>query len=309
MRKLLAIVLLVGLTGASVAIAQEGGTNPPCSPDDINAQVQALVDKYESGATNATTKQEALDNLKTLRSDVDHLIEYCANLADTGGPAGSEHVGIGTMKDPYQFGYAGDSGEGFSLRVTRYIRPADRIIANENMFNTRPGQDEVYLILGIELDCYEDTSRCESNYFDFELAGDRGVIYQHPFVVYDHDFDVNVFGGTKGEGDLVFLVKKDDPNLKLLYHPSILYPDKSVVYQAEPSLASGIQIQANASINVRSGPSTNAAVMGNLPANEPTIAFGRNGDGTWLQISQGWVFAELVTAQGDIQSLPITSGQ
>jgi hypothetical protein len=307
MRKLLIIAVLVVLTGASVVVAQDGGENTLCSPDDINAQVQALVEKYQSNSTDSTTRQEALDDVKALRADIDKLIDYCANVAETGGVA-SEHVGIGTMKDPYQFGYAGDTGEGFSLRVTRYIRPADRIIANENMFNDRPAQDEVYLILGVELDCYEDTSRCEANYLNFELAGDMGIIYQHPFVVYDQDFEVSVFGGTKGTGDLVFRVKKDDPNLKLLYHPSVLFSDKAVAYQAEPSLASGIQIEARASINVRSAPSTNAPVLGNLPANQPTIAFGRNADGTWLQIGQGWVFAELVTVQGDIQSLPITSG-
>ena len=62
-----------------------------------------------------------------------------------------------------------------------------------------------------------------------------------------------------------------------------------------------VEITANNGINVRGGPSTNAAVIGSLTSGETAVANGRNADSSWLRIqlpdsdALGWVFADLVT--------------
>jgi hypothetical protein len=264
------------------------------------------VSAYNEAQANVSDNASALSQLQTMQKALQDLNDLCANVAVPGKP-GEESIGSGTIADPYAFGVAGDTGEGASLRVVGYIRPADNLIRNANMFNDRPGEGEEYIILTVELVCNNDNpDRCESNYLDFELTGNSGTIYSHPFVVYDNEFDVGVFAGGSGQGDLVFLIRQNDTNLKLLYRAN-MFSNDVVAYEAEPSLSTGVQITATSNVNVRNGPSTNAAVVGNLPASQAVIAFGRNSNGTWLQIPNGWVFAELVTAAGDIQTLPVTS--
>ena len=112
--------------------------------------------------------------------------------------------------------------------------------------------------------------------------------------------------GTKAKGDIVFKIKKDDTNLRLLFTASLI-GDDYVYFYAEPSLAGGIQVSSTAAVNIRSGAGKNFDVTGSLPANTPATAFGRSADGTWLQIPEGWVFSTLVKTDGDIQSLPVTA--
>ncbi|MFN8373077.1 MAG: SH3 domain-containing protein [Anaerolineae bacterium] len=74
-----------------------------------------------------------------------------------------------------------------------------------------------------------------------------------------------------------------------------------------------VTITANGSLNVRGGPSTNQAIIASLAAGDTMTAVGRNSDGSWLHIgledgSFGWVFAQLVTVEGDANALPIAEG-
>lgn len=71
-------------------------------------------------------------------------------------------------------------------------------------------------------------------------------------------------------------------------------------------------VSATASINVRGGPSTNDAVIGTLAAGESVTANGRLEDGSWLRIAlpdgeTGWVFAQLVTGEGDLSQLAVVT--
>ena len=75
-----------------------------------------------------------------------------------------------------------------------------------------------------------------------------------------------------------------------------------------------LQITAGSRANVRSAPSTNAAVAGALGAGETVAADGRNADASWVHIQladggSGWVFAQLVSADGDLNSLDVTEGE
>lgn len=67
-------------------------------------------------------------------------------------------------------------------------------------------------------------------------------------------------------------------------------------------------------LNIRQGPSRTTSSLGKLPKETTVKAVGRNGDGTWLQIQVpdssdlGWVSAEFVTVEGDVNTLPVVSG-
>lgn len=274
-----------------------------CSAPDISERVDEAIENYQANRVSADDMESALDELDNLQRALNNVQDLCANVAS------DEPVsqGSGTIQDPFVFGTAGDTGQGFSIQLTGFIRPADQIIRGENMFNDRPGDGEVYVILELTVQCDDDFSgRCETNYFNFEMTGEQGTIYEPASVVYEDKLDVGLFAGGTATGGLPFLIRADDTNLKLLYRPSS-FGDEFVVFEAEPSLASGVEITASASVNVRSGPGTNFGVAGNLPAGESIVAFGRNADGTWLQISTGWVFTELVTTTGEIEGLPVTS--
>ena len=72
----------------------------------------------------------------------------------------------------------------------------------------------------------------------------------------------------------------------------------------------GIIITAIRNRSVRSGPSVVSDQLGILQRGEKALAVGRNEAGTYLQIENGWVlFAHQVKADGDIMSLPVTSGE
>ena len=56
----------------------------------------------------------------------------------------------------------------------------------------------------------------------------------------------------------------------------------------------------------RVGPSKDLDFTGVFNRGEQLLALGRNQDGSWLEISFGWIPADLVDAGGDIMSLPVT---
>jgi uncharacterized protein YraI len=69
-------------------------------------------------------------------------------------------------------------------------------------------------------------------------------------------------------------------------------------------------VAAQGNVNVRGGPSTDDAIIIGLSDGETLTAIGRSADGTWIQValtdgSTGWVSAELVTAQGNEETLNI----
>jgi len=71
-------------------------------------------------------------------------------------------------------------------------------------------------------------------------------------------------------------------------------------------------VSANGSINIRSGPTTESDVVAGLRAGQTVTAVGRLEDSSWLNIilpdstsDTGWVSAQLVTAEGEIESLDV----
>jgi hypothetical protein len=73
-----------------------------------------------------------------------------------------------------------------------------------------------------------------------------------------------------------------------------------------------LPVSATGNINVRSGPSTNDAIAGTLSSGESVTANGRLEDGSWLRVeladgAVGWVFADLVSGEGDLSTLAVVS--
>lgn len=319
-RKGLAVLMiaLMLISGGAMVSAQDGGAESDvCSAAYIYDSVNAIFAAYQQAASTVQDREGATAALTMLREELDKLDALCGEGAVTATPVPTSTAilsptpfapSLGTRDNPYPFGEAGDSGAGFTLRVTGFVRPADRIIRDANVVNPIPPDGREYAIVSVELDCIAGTNgRCEADAIDFELTGDQGVIYQYPFVFYDNELDINVFNGTKATGNLVFMIRDDDANMQLLYTGSMFAQQDVVVYAAEPSLEDGVMVESVvASLNIRSGPGTSFRVAGSLKRGSPVLAFGRNGAGTWLQIEQGWVAADFVTANGDIMALPVT---
>lgn len=72
------------------------------------------------------------------------------------------------------------------------------------------------------------------------------------------------------------------------------------------------KVIATQSINVRSQPSQNARILGQLDPNQEVLIVGRNEDGSWLQIiyreNKAWVAAFLLQVEGDVTAIPQLMG-
>ena len=73
-----------------------------------------------------------------------------------------------------------------------------------------------------------------------------------------------------------------------------------------PITTDAVTVKAAVNRSLRSGPDDSFEVAGNLPGGEATLALGRNGDGSWLQVEYGWIPAGQVEISGDIAGLPVT---
>jgi len=83
----------------------------------------------------------------------------------------------------------------------------------------------------------------------------------------------------------------------------------AVDYEPPPVL---LDVTATSNINVREGPSTTHAVIGSLNNGQTITSDGRNEAGDWLRIQleeneTGWVYAPLMTVDGEIAALPVAT--
>lgn len=76
---------------------------------------------------------------------------------------------------------------------------------------------------------------------------------------------------------------------------------------------SSILVTATGKLNVRGGPSTNHSVIGQVTEGQIVNAIARNQASDWLHVELsedrvGWIYAPLVTADGDIRDLDVLEG-
>jgi hypothetical protein len=299
--KFIVLALLVALT-SGILYAQDS-ENEACSPAGLATLIERSYATFNERGESAADSVAYLQAAGTFRDTLSEIIDGCAEVE---GPDDGS-AGTGTFPDPFRFGISGNVGNGLVVKVVGLLRPADSIIRGYNPYNDRPGANQEYVIVKLEVFCEEGgSSSCDTNYFDYSLVGNKGVVYDFASVVDDNKIDVEIFPGATGSGEIAFLIDSTDSDLKLIYSESFGSSD-GVFFEAEPSKDSGLEITATSNVNIRSSASTNAGVVGSLAPNTPVLAFGRNQDGTWLQTASGWVFADLVNVDGDIQQLPVTS--
>lgn len=84
---------------------------------------------------------------------------------------------------------------------------------------------------------------------------------------------------------------------------------------AAPSMPDRVMATANDNLRIRSGPSTGAAVVGQLKKGESAQVMGRSAASDWLQITlptnpaaRGWVAALYVTTGMPVSAVPVVSG-
>lgn len=73
-----------------------------------------------------------------------------------------------------------------------------------------------------------------------------------------------------------------------------------------PVTTDAVTVKAAGKRFLRSGPDDSFDVTGDLPGGEAALALGRNGGGSWLEVSSGWLPADQVAISGDVMALPIT---
>jgi uncharacterized protein YraI len=71
----------------------------------------------------------------------------------------------------------------------------------------------------------------------------------------------------------------------------------------------GITLSSGQIVNLREGPGTNYAVVGQIAPSQPYAITGKSPDGAWWQIdsagSKAWVIGQLVTTNGDVNTIAI----
>ena len=67
-----------------------------------------------------------------------------------------------------------------------------------------------------------------------------------------------------------------------------------------------ISLQATGNLELREGPDPSFSQTATLSNDKLTIAVGRNHDGSWVQTPDGWIPSDIVEADRDIDSLPVT---
>jgi uncharacterized protein YraI len=91
----------------------------------------------------------------------------------------------------------------------------------------------------------------------------------------------------------------------------VIFGDSQIRAESLPASSVSFPAQVKSNSNARSGPGTAYAVAGSLAAGTTVTVMGRNSASDWLKINykdgQAWVFATLVTLQGDISRLPVVT--
>ncbi len=73
-----------------------------------------------------------------------------------------------------------------------------------------------------------------------------------------------------------------------------------------PVTTESVLITASSNKTLRNGPDESFDTVGTISRDVPTIAIGRNDNGNWLEIPDGWILARMVDVSGDVMLLPET---
>ena len=291
------------------AVAQDDGS---CEAESIVERVDGIYTEYQATRTTDDSLT-AFNDVENYHSSLGDILDECRNIVELQA-SGVVEVGSGTFDDPYAFGYFGDTGQGYLLKVSDVVRPADQY---RHSWDSAVPVGYQYVALVIEVQCVSPAGDfCEVSSDAFELTGDNGNVYVYDYLLYSSSLDLKLRPGGENSGSVFFIIEADDSNLQLIFkNPYDWSNSYLVVYAAEPAHEQDnpvndtvtITSTSTTNINVRGGPGTSYAIVGSFRNGEQATAVGRNTAGTWVQMQSGWVFAQLVRVDGNLMSLSITS--
>ena len=304
MKSFIAILLMTFACAVMPAIAQDEHN---CSTDAIVERVDSIHVEYQATRSDGDSLA-AFNEVENLYNSLGDILDECRNIVELEA-SGVVEVGSGTFDDPYAYDYFGDTGQGYLLKVSRIIRPADQY---RHRWEDPAPIGFHYVAIVVEVQCIApEENFCEVDDSDFEMTGDSGVVYDNRG--YSSSLEEKLRPGGEGSGSVFFLVEADDSGLLAMFKEG--YYGDVVIYRGEPAPGQVVEEPVNDTvivvgtkrINVRGGPGTSFAIVGTFQTGEQAYAVGRNSAGSWLQLEKGWVFAQLVRAQGNVESLPISS--
>lgn len=277
---------------------------------------------YEEGDINCTFLEELIETHEdrpfarvegvdiTLQTLWQAILEACSESSTPASLSEREEQTrrlepAGTFQDPLTFNKLWCVSEDICLAVYNILRPADKVVTTGNLFNSKADAGHEYVLITLWAYCPESRrDDCKATTQDFELVGSLGTKYATEWFVSGIEFDIALVPGGEDFGVLTFQVRKNDSQLKLL-HKAGIYSNNYKVYEAEPSESMAVKVTSETNANVRTGPGTDNHVIGTFPTGSEDKAYSRNSDGSWLKIMRGWVYADLVNADGDIMELPV----
>jgi hypothetical protein len=296
---------LLLLTGVLLMTMTGYAQDDPCAARSLNRDIDALYNTFLSQRSEVDSEQ-TLSAALEFTNAVQQLLGACG-IATRVSETDVLDPGIGTLEDPYGFLQAGSAGDGVTIRVSELLRPADEMLEREAALPSEPTADQQYIVVYLEVIC-EDGRRedCKLDATKFRLTGDSGTLYDPVMPYYSEFLDMSLLPGRQRAGAYPFLIDAKETNLRLLYYSESIFGAAAPVYYRAQNT---IDIRATAELRVRTGPGVEFEVTGALPEGATSVALGRNEDGTWIQVPEGWVFIDYVDAGGDLMALPVVEPQ
>lgn len=185
-------------------------------------------------------------------------------------------------------------------------------------------QNDCPAIVQLALDATEELCKNE--------VGRNQICYGNVMVSAEAQDNVSGFA-FESPGDIVDLVDVKSLNLSALQSPDewgialikmqanlpdtlpgqnismLMFGDVSIENEATVATPT-VDLNATANANIRSGPGTDFRVIDSVATGDVLTAAGRNEQGDWLYITlvdggQGWIFADLVSTEGDLNTLEV----
>ncbi|MDQ7026661.1 MAG: hypothetical protein Q9P44_14025 [Anaerolineae bacterium] len=295
MRKIIFISLILLL------IIPASGAQEDCEAITVAREVDALYNSFLAtrGEIDATQMMAAAETFHGSMGDI--LLRCGSTAVSISNDIAGEFSGFGTEQDPYAFGQAGAASNGITIRPIEFIRNAEEILGEDVTV------DEEWVLVTVEIGCPADSlNECEANAQNFRLIADSGIVYDSEFVLgYDDLLDVKMPPGRLRTGSLPFHIASTETSFNVLYYPEGLFggDEQEITYYRTENF---VRISATTEVIVRTGPGVRFPPRSSLRQYQEAIAIGRNDNGAWLQIEEGWVFAELVNVEvGNLMWLPV----
>ena len=166
------------------------------------------------------TYTTSADVQKTVPQVVGGRIRLIAKAGEPLPESESPSSGPGfTLENPVPVGGILEGSNGMDLEIVDFLADADRVIANENQFNSPPDPGKRYMLIRLNVSYNGTGGSAETNRFDFFLIGERRVVYDTCFAVIHDGLEGELFPGGSVQGNLCFEVPVGEGDLILIHQP------------------------------------------------------------------------------------------